>query len=104
MVRHNHFFAAMALAGTLALAGCGGLPQHAQTRVEALSTLTIIGGPKGAEVSIDGKVAAQISGQQTRVVVPDGTHTVSVTSQGQKIWEQAVFTVDGSQKVIHLAK
>jgi hypothetical protein len=103
MVRHNQILAAMALAGTLLLGACGGLPQHAQTRVAAVSSLIINGGPKGAVVLIDGQGAGQINGKQTRVTVPDGTHTVTVIAQGQKIWEQAVFAVDGSQKVIQLA-
>jgi hypothetical protein len=104
MVRHNQIFAAMALAGTMLLGACGGMPQHAQTRVALVSSVVFQGGPKGALILIDGQGAGQIDGKQTRVAVPEGTHTVTVMAQGQKIWEQAVFAVDGSQKVIQLTK
>ena len=91
-------------AATLALSSCGGMPRHAETRVEQISTLVFEGGPEGAAILVNGTQVARLEKKRTTVQVADGTHQVRVVQGARVVYERSVFIQDGTRKVIPLAK
>jgi len=85
-----------------ALAACGGLPKHAEVRVEQASMLVFQGGPSGASVVIDGKEVAKLTNKDTTVQIQDGSRQVKVLSGSNTLYERTVFIQDGTKKIIDL--
>ena len=85
------------------LSSCGGVPRHAERRVEQISSLVFEGGPEGAVVLVNGAEVSKLGKKSTTVPIADGTHQVRVIAGARVLYDRSVFIQDGTQKVIPLA-
>lgn len=89
----------MAFAG-LILIGCANPIEHLQT-TDGRPSIVLQGAPSNAGVYIDGKYIGRASDYTSKaIIIENGTHTVTVTENGNDLLSQKIFVSGSGTKTL----
>lgn len=84
------------------LSGCGLTPRHHVTRTDSASSIELKDAPENAVLKVGGATAYADKKGKARLVVPDGSHELTVIFENKVIYSETIFIKDGTRKIVDL--
>lgn len=84
------------------LSGCGLTPRHHVTRTEVASSVELRDAPENAVLKVGEAMAYADKKGEARLVIPDGSHELTVIFENKVIYRETIFIKDGTRKIVDL--
>lgn len=84
------------------LSGCGLTPRHHVTRTDVVSSVELRDAPVNAILRVGEATAYADKKGKARLVIPDGSHELTVTFENKVIYRETIFIKDGTRKIVNL--
>lgn len=93
---------AAAILASPIVASCAPPIESVSTRIDTISTVSLINAADDVVLEIDDRRASPVDGNAT-LQVSDGWHEVRIFNNGREVHSRRVFVQDGTERIIDFA-